>query len=65
MQGCLRGERVAASLETGCAHCERKIHIDIEGADRVVVHEKDAEPLLFEPRVDWERFQKPNIIDDF
>jgi len=24
-----------------------------------------AAPLLFEPRIDWERFTQPHIIDEF
>jgi len=39
--------------------------MDIDSNDRLAVRENDADPLLFEPHVDWERFQKPNIIDDF
>jgi hypothetical protein len=29
------------------------------------VQEADAEPLLFEPDVDWKNFAKPNIIGDY
>jgi hypothetical protein len=27
--------------------------------------EKGAEPLVFEPQVDWETFEAPNIIHDY
>ena len=26
------------------------------------VHEDGAEPLVFQPQVDWETFEEPNII---
>lgn len=65
MQGCLRNEKVAVSLETSCAHCGAALHIDVDSEDRWKVHESNAEPLLFSPAVDWETFKKPHIIDDF
>jgi len=50
-------------LDTSCAHCGETLRIDIDSAVRC---ESDgAAPLLFEPRIDWERFAKPHIIDDF
>ena len=67
MQGCLRGEELSVSLETSCAHCDQTLHIDIDSASRCYVRETEdgASPLLFEPQIDWERFNKPHIIDDF
>ncbi len=67
MQGCLRGDELSASLETSCAHCDETLHIDIDSARQCDVREAEAgaSPLLFEPRIDWERFTKPDIIDDF
>jgi hypothetical protein len=37
----------------------------VDGLGDIRVHEPGASPLLFEPQIDWERFRKPNIIDDF
>lgn len=67
MQGCLRGEELSASLETSCAHCGAALHIEIDPSGHSEVRETrlGAAPLLFEPRIDWERFTKPHIIDDF
>ena len=65
MQGCLRNEKVKISLETSCAHCGAALHIDVDSDDRWELHETSARPLLFSPTIDWERFGKANIIDDF
>jgi hypothetical protein len=37
----------------------------VNAAGDVAVRERDAQPLLFEPEIDWERFTKPHILDDF
>ena len=29
------------------------------------VTERDAQPLVFEPRVDWSTFREPNIINHY
>jgi hypothetical protein len=63
VQGCLRKEELSATLETSCAHCGETFAIDIDSAGRC--RSDGGAPLLFEPRIDWEHFTKPNIIDDF
>jgi hypothetical protein len=65
VQGCLRNERLAASLETKCAHCGEALHIEIDRGNRCQVREAGAAPLLFEPQIDWDRFTKRHIIDDY
>jgi hypothetical protein len=37
----------------------------VDGLGDYRIREKGAAPLLFEPAVDWERFRKAHIIDDF
>jgi hypothetical protein len=32
---------------------------------QVLASEPGADPLVFEPHVDWENFTEPNIIDAF
>jgi hypothetical protein len=32
---------------------------------QVLASETGADPLVFEPHVDWENFTEPNIIDRF
>lgn len=65
MQGCLRNEALSASIETSCARTGRKITLETSATGEVRVLEPGGSPLLFEPHVDWERFTKPHIIDDF
>ena len=65
MQGCLRNEPIAATIRTRCARTGRELTLDVDGEGDVAVREKGASPLLFEPEIDWERFVKPHILDDF
>jgi hypothetical protein len=65
VQGCLRNEPVAATIRTRCARTGRDLTIDIDADGDIEVREKDASPFLFEPQIDWERFEKPHILDDF
>jgi len=52
-------------VETACAHCGRELHLTLDSELSWSVNEDGADPLLFEPDVDWKRFDKPNIIDDY
>jgi hypothetical protein len=65
VQGCLRNEPLAATIRTRCARTGRELTIDIDADGDIEVREKDASPLLFEPQIEWERFEKPHILDDF
>jgi hypothetical protein len=65
VQGRLRDEELAVSIKTSCAHCDEPIHIDLDSELSWTVKESDADPLVFEPRIDWGTFRKPNIIDDY
>jgi hypothetical protein len=58
----LREEYLKITVETECAHCGKPIHIDFDSGLKYRVREKDAKPLMFEPQVDWETFEEPNII---
>ena len=68
VQGHLRNEPVAISIETECAHCSRSIRIELESAPeselsyRVV---EGTDPLVFIPHVDFEKLKDPSIIDAF
>jgi hypothetical protein len=65
VQGCLRNESIAATIRTRCARTGRELTLDVDAEGDVAVREKGASPLLFEPEIDWERFVKPHILDDF
>jgi hypothetical protein len=56
---------LAALIRTSCAWSGRKLTLEIDLEGTVTVQEKGAAPLLFEPEIDWERFEKPHILDDF
>ncbi len=65
MQGRLRGEKLSAEIESACAYCGKALHISVDSELNSQVREKEAEPLLFEPDVNWEIFEGPNIINDY
>jgi len=62
VQGRLREEYLMVAIETRCAHCGEAMHIDLDSELKYRVREKDARPLMFEPRVDWDTFEEPNIL---
>ena len=41
------------------------MHILLDSEMSYQVQEEGAEPLMFEPHIDWETFQEPNIIHAF
>lgn len=67
VQGGLRKEPLSFEIETECAHCGQPLHLTIDSDLRYQVPEADegAEPLVFQPLIDWATFTEPNIIDAF
>lgn len=65
MQGRLRNERLTFAIETECAHCARPIHIEMDSDLSYTVAEKDADPLVLVPMVDFSKLKDPSIIDAF
>jgi hypothetical protein len=65
VQGCLRNQPIAATIRTRCARTGLELTLFVSAEGDVDVREKGASPLLFEPEIDWERFEKPHILDDF
>jgi hypothetical protein len=65
VQGRLRGEKLSVELESECAHCGKALHISVDSELNSEVREKHAEPLLFEPTVDWKTFKGAIIINDY
>ena len=62
MQGQLRKETLAVTIETQCAHCDRPMQITVASDMDIKVRNRGAEPLVFMPSIDWERFREPSII---
>jgi hypothetical protein len=65
VQGQLRKETVSVEIETHCRHCNRTLHITMDGGMDVSVREPEAAPLVFMPDVDWTNFKGPSIIDPY
>jgi hypothetical protein len=53
---------LTVTVETECAHSAAPMHIQLDSELKYRVREKDARPLVFEPEVDWDTFEEPNII---
>jgi hypothetical protein len=65
VQGQLRGEPLTFEIETECAHCARRIRIQMDNQLNYTVQGKDAAPLILAPMVDFDRLRDPSIIDAF
>ena len=64
VQGHLRNEPVAVTIETECAHCSRSMQIEVDSQLRYRIAE-GADPLIFIPLVDFDKLKDPSIIDAF
>jgi len=65
VQGRLRNERVAIQIESECGCCGQELRIDSVWDGSLLRHEvrgEGAEPLVFEPQIDWVQFSEPSII---
>jgi len=65
VQGRLRGQKLSVDIESACAHCGKALHISVDSELNFQVEDKDAEPLIFEPDVNWNTFKGANIINDY
>jgi len=65
VQGRLRNEPLSIEIQSACAHCGAKLHLEVDHELNATVREADADPLVFEPEIDWSRFREPNILDGY
>jgi len=65
VQGRLRGEALWVEVKTECAHCSQPLGMTIDSDLRYRVDQASAEPLVFQPLIDWTTFTEPNIIHAF
>ncbi len=65
VQGRLQGAPLSVTIHTACAHCDQPLHITVDSALRYQVAEAEAAPLVFEPRLHWDTFTEPNIIQAY
>jgi len=62
VQGRLREEHLSVIVSTECVHCGRLMRIEVDSELRCRVGEEGAEPLVFQPHINWAAFTEPNII---
>lgn len=65
VQGQLHRQFLEVEIETVCAHCKRPIEFRLDSEMRYRVHSQGAEPLVFEPHIQWETFTEPTIIQAY
>lgn len=65
VEGRLRNERLEVEISTVCAHCDRPMNLLVDERLRWRVRERDADPRLFLPEIDWHCFRGRNIIGDY
>ena len=65
MQGRLRDEYLSVEVETECGQCGRTIQFTLDSKLNFQVKSAGAQPLVFEPHLDWETFTEPNIVHAF
>jgi hypothetical protein len=65
VQGQLRREKLTVTIETECGHCHKPLHLEVDSELNFRVQEAQAEPLVFVPRVNFQKLDDPSIIDAF
>ncbi len=65
VQGRLREEYLSVTIKTECAHCAQPMEITLDSELKYQIIKGGAEPLVFEPHVNWDTFTGSNIIDAF
>ena len=65
MQGQLRKEHLEADLATECGHCHAPLGFRVTSDLRIDVTTIGANPLVFQPEIDWREFAEPNILDAY
>ena len=65
VQGQLLSKRLSFAIETECTQCAHPIHIEMDSDLNDAVREKDADPLLLAPMVDFGKLPDSSIIDAF
>ncbi len=66
VQGHLRRESLAITLESECGHCARPLRLEIDSELRYrMTPPEAAAALVFVPLVNFEKLRARSIIDDF
>jgi hypothetical protein len=65
VQGQLRNEDLNFTIHTECAHCGKKIQIEMDSKLNFSISDSSAKPLVFVPMVNFSALEDPSIIDAF
>jgi hypothetical protein len=65
VQGHLRQSSLEVEIHTSCAHCGSPMGLVVDSDLDHRIVEGGQTPLVFEPEVDWSRFNDPNIIHGY
>jgi hypothetical protein len=65
VQGQLRQEKLTVSIQTECGHCHKPLHLEVDNELNFSVQEPQAAPLVFVPKVNFQKLDDPSIIDAF
>jgi hypothetical protein len=65
VQGQLRQEKLTVSIQTECGHCHTPLHLEVDSELNFSVQEPQAAPLVFVPKVNFQKLDDPSIIDAF
>ena len=65
VQGHLRPERVAITIQSECAHCAQPLRFEVDSDLDYRIAADAANPLIFIPMVDFAKLKDPHIIDAF
>ena len=65
VQGHLRHEPLAITIQSECAHCARPLRFEVDSDLKYRVADDAANPLIFIPLVDFAKLNDPHIIDAF
>ena len=62
VEGRLRNTKLEVEIATQCAQSDQSIRLTVDSDLKFNVDDARAQPLVFEPEVDWSSFSGPNII---
>jgi len=65
VQGRLLETYLSVEIKTACAHCGQPLHITLDSELTYQVNNEGAEPLVFQPDVNWQEFTDPSIINAY
>jgi hypothetical protein len=63
VQGKIRGEFISVTIESNCAHCNRKVKITADSNLQYKIHNGNSELRAFLPYLDWSKFVNIAITD--